>query len=125
MDVFGLTISQGALGNMFQRASPLFAEQKTALRCAPAVASDETGVRIEGVNHNFAYPPCASHARADIGSSSMKVCKVRSVWIRPPPDIAFIANGSFREVAMQHWGDAPISALGRACFRICEQQAEH
>lgn len=53
-DVFGLTISQGALGNMFRRASPLFAEQKTviqkALRCAPAVASDETGVRIEGVN---------------------------------------------------------------------------
>lgn len=53
-DVFGLTISQGALGNMFQRASPLFVEQKTviqtSLRCAPAVASDETGVRIEGVN---------------------------------------------------------------------------
>lgn len=53
-DVFALTISQGALGIKFHRASPLFAEQKaviqTALRCAPAVASDETGVRIEGVN---------------------------------------------------------------------------
>ena len=53
-DVFGLTISQGALGNMFQRASGLFARAKSdiqgRLRRARAVASDETGVRIEGVN---------------------------------------------------------------------------
>ena len=53
-DVFCLTISQGALGNLFQRASQAFAENKkqiqTRLRRAKAVASDETGVRIEGVN---------------------------------------------------------------------------
>ena len=53
-DVFGLTISQGALGNMFRRASPAFGAKKAAilarLRTAEAVASDETGVRIEGVN---------------------------------------------------------------------------
>ncbi|MCP4331673.1 MAG: IS66 family transposase [Gammaproteobacteria bacterium] len=53
-DVCGLKISQGALGNMFQRGSAAFAAQKadilTRLRQAKAVASDETGVRIEGVN---------------------------------------------------------------------------
>lgn len=53
-DVFGLTISQGALGNMFRRASTAFSEHKaliqTRLQSASAVASDETGVRIEGVN---------------------------------------------------------------------------
>jgi transposase len=53
-DVFGLTISQGALGNMFRRAQAAFGAKKDAilarLRTADAVASDETGVRIEGVN---------------------------------------------------------------------------
>ena len=53
-DVFGLTISQGALGNMFGRAQAAFEAKKAAilarLRTARAVASDETGVRIEGVN---------------------------------------------------------------------------
>jgi transposase len=53
-DVFGLTISQGALGNMFGRARATFDAKKAAilarLRTADAVASDETGVRIEGVN---------------------------------------------------------------------------
>ena len=53
-DVFGLRISQGALGNMFRRAHAAFGAKKAAtlarLRQADAVASDETGVRIEGVN---------------------------------------------------------------------------
>jgi len=53
-DVFGLTISQGALGNMFGRAQAAFDAKKAVilarLRTARAVASDETGVRIEGVN---------------------------------------------------------------------------
>lgn len=53
-DVFGLTISQGALGNMFARGGKAFEAEKAGIRArlrqAPAVASDETGVRIEGVN---------------------------------------------------------------------------
>jgi len=53
-DVFGLTISQGALMNLFARGARLFAAKKAGilarLRSAQAVASDETGVRIEGVN---------------------------------------------------------------------------
>ena len=53
-DVFGLSVSQGALGNMFARAKPLFAAKKdqavAVLRQASSVASDETGVRIGGLN---------------------------------------------------------------------------
>jgi transposase len=54
VDVFGLTISQGGRGNIFSRAQATFHEKKAAilarLRIAEAMASDETGVRIEGVN---------------------------------------------------------------------------
>ena len=53
-DVFGLKISQGGLGALLRRSQPPFAAEKAAilqrLRQADAVASDETGVRIEGVS---------------------------------------------------------------------------
>ena len=53
-DVFGLEISQGALTNMLARTGEAFkarkAEAVAALRKARCVASDETGMRIEGVN---------------------------------------------------------------------------
>lgn len=52
-DLFGLTISQGGLMNLFLRMAPAFdAKRKQALvvlRQAKVVASDETGMRIEGV----------------------------------------------------------------------------
>ena len=53
-DLFGLVISQGALMNMFKRSARPFAAKaglaKALLRQAKIVASDETGVRIEGTN---------------------------------------------------------------------------
>ena len=53
-DVFGLKISQGGLANLLSRSSKAFeAEHEeilARLRQAEAVASDETGMRIEGVN---------------------------------------------------------------------------
>jgi transposase len=54
LDLFGLTISQGGLMNLFSRMAPAFDEKRKqalgALRAAEVVASDETGMRIEGVN---------------------------------------------------------------------------
>jgi transposase len=54
LDLFGLRISQGALMNMFSRTARAFDAKKeqglAVLRQAACVASDETGVRIEGVN---------------------------------------------------------------------------
>ena len=53
-DAFGLAVSEGALMNMFIRCHARFnieAEKaKAVLRAARVVASDETGVRIEGTN---------------------------------------------------------------------------
>ena len=53
-DLFGLTVSEGALMNMFKRTKTAFearrAEALAALRRARFVSCDETGARIEGVN---------------------------------------------------------------------------
>jgi len=53
-DLFGLPISQGGLMNMLRRAQGCFQAGReravAALRRAKVVASDETGVRIEGSN---------------------------------------------------------------------------
>jgi transposase len=53
-DLFGLRLSQGGLMNVLRRAQGCCAEGRDAalarLRRAPVVASDETGVRIEGAN---------------------------------------------------------------------------
>ncbi len=53
-DLFGVKISQGALVNMLKRSHSPFAVRKTAiikdLRRTDMVASDETGIRIEGLN---------------------------------------------------------------------------
>ena len=53
-ELFGLTISQGGLMNMLRRAQGRFQAGRdaavSALRRATVVASDETGVRIEGAN---------------------------------------------------------------------------
>jgi transposase len=54
LDLFGLTISQGGLMNLLRRAQGSFEAGReaavAALRRADVVASDETGVRIEGAN---------------------------------------------------------------------------
>jgi transposase len=53
-DAFGLCVSEGALMNMFIRSHAKFKAEaekaKAILRAARVVASDETGVRIEGTN---------------------------------------------------------------------------
>src|SRR5215218_10338270 len=53
-DLFGLRVSQGGLMNLLRRAQGRFVAGRSravaALRQAAVVASDETGVRIEGAN---------------------------------------------------------------------------
>jgi transposase len=53
-DLFGLTVSQGGLMTMLRRAQGAFVAERNkaiaALRQARVIASDETGVRIEGSN---------------------------------------------------------------------------
>ena len=70
-DVFGLKISQGGLGNVLRRSKPALDAEKAVIlqqvRQAKAVASDETGVRIEGVNAQhwvFRTPDAVLHETA-------------------------------------------------------------
>src|ERR687886_831502 len=64
-DLFGLHLSQGGLMNLLRRAQGCFAGGRThaiaALRRAEMVASDETGVRIEGSNA-YHWVFCSSEA---------------------------------------------------------------
>ena len=70
-DIFGLKISQGGLGNVLRRSKPALDAEKALIlqnvRQADAVASDETGVRIEGVNAQhwvFRTPNAVLHETA-------------------------------------------------------------
>jgi transposase len=63
--LFGVAISQGGLMNMLRRAQRMFAAKRddavAVLRRADVVASDETGVRIEGSN-SFHWVFCCADA---------------------------------------------------------------
>ena len=91
-DLFGLTLSQGALMNMFRRAAPVFAAGRddalAALRRADVVACDETGVRIEGCN-SYQWVFCSDEAIVHTAQFSRAAQVVRdtmgghrpAVWI--------------------------------------------
>jgi transposase len=81
-DVFGLAISEGGLMNRMKRAAKAFAPGAEAalarLRQAQSIASDETGVRIEGRNAYhwvFASAQAVVH-RAAMGRGSQVVREV-------------------------------------------------
>jgi transposase len=91
-DAFGLDVSEGALMNMFIRSHARFkveAEKaKAILRAAKVVASDETGVRIEGTNSYHwvfhckdavVHQPDASRAARVV--TDMMAGHIPAVWI--------------------------------------------
>jgi transposase len=91
-DAFGLAVSEGALMNMFIRSHPRFKieadKAKAILRAARVVASDETGVRIEGTNSYHwvfhckdavVHQPDYSRAARVVGE--MMDGRVPEVWI--------------------------------------------
>src|SRR5271168_3894286 len=90
--VLGLSVSEGALMNMFVRSHPAFeveAEKALAvLRQARVVASDETGVRIEGTNSYHWVFHCkdavvhqADYSRAARVVDEMMAGHVPEVWV--------------------------------------------
>jgi transposase len=77
-DLFGLTVSQGGLMNLLRRAHGHFqaprGEAVAMLRRAKIVASDETGVRIEGTNAYhwvFRSPDAVVHQAAPTRGASV------------------------------------------------------
>lgn len=82
-DLFGLTICQGGLVNMLRRSQAAFVGERDAaiavLRQARVIASDETGVRIEGSNayqwvfrcsQAVVHRAATSHLRRLMGNSN-------------------------------------------------------
>ena len=88
--MFGLDISQGAQMNMFKRAAPIFAAKRddafVALRRAPVVACDETGMRIEGCN-GYQWVFCAPDAVVHTAAFSRAAQIVRDTMAGHQPDV--------------------------------------
>ena len=91
-DAFGLSVSEGALMNMFIRSHVRFKVEadraKAILRAAKVVASDETGVRIEGTNSYHWVFHCKDavvhqpdYSRAARVVNDMMAGHVPDVWI--------------------------------------------
>ena len=75
-DLFGLTISEGAIANMIARAAKPFAAAAETIaatvRAAPVIHSDETSARVEGKTHWQWVFGCASAAAHIIAPSRGK-----------------------------------------------------
>lgn len=91
-DVFGLTISEGALMNIFIRSRASFEVEadkaRDILRQAKVIASDETGVRIEGTNSYHWVFHCKDavvhqpdYSRAGRVAEEMMEGHIPEVWI--------------------------------------------
>jgi transposase len=91
-DLFGLTLSQGGLMNLLRRAQERFRPGReaavSALRQAAVVASDETGVRIEGSNaYHWVFRSAetvvhrASPTRGAVVGRAMMDGRRPAVWI--------------------------------------------
>jgi transposase len=54
-DLFGLPLSQGAIGNLLARAGERLGPRVSAIReqvrASPVIGSDETSARVHGQNH--------------------------------------------------------------------------
>ena len=81
-DLFGLTLSQGGLMNLLRRAQGRFVEGRdaavSALRRAAVVASDETGVRIEGSNA-YHWVFCSDAAVVHHAAPTRAACVVHAM----------------------------------------------
>src|SRR5215210_7000262 len=89
-DLFGLTLSQGGLMNLLQRTQGRFAEGRAkavaALRQAAVVASDETGVRIEGSNA-YHWVFCCAEAVVHHASPTRGAIVVRTMMDGHRPEV--------------------------------------
>src|SRR5215210_2038922 len=89
-DLFGLTISQGGLMNMLRRAQGAFGAERdkavAALRQAKVIASDETGVRIEGSNA-YHWVFCCSEAVVHQAAPTRGAAVVRTVMDGHRPEV--------------------------------------
>src|SRR5215203_7387368 len=121
-DLFGLTISQGGLMNLLRRAQGRFEGGQvsaiSALRQAEVVASDETGVRIEGSNAYhwvFHSPQAVVHHASPTRAASV----VREMMEGHRPAVWLSDRSTARAWARGGSPDLP-GAFG-AGYRLCRR----
>jgi transposase len=89
-DLFGLSLSQGGLMNLLRRAQGRFRtgreEAVSALRRAAVVASDETGVRIEGCN-TYHWVFCSAEAVVHHAAPSRAAAVVHQMMDGHRPEV--------------------------------------
>ena len=108
--LFGLAISQGGLMNMLRRAQRTFATKRddavAVLRQADVIASDETGVRIEGSN-SFHWVFCCADAVVHQASPTRGAVVIRDMMDGHRPAVWL----SDRYCAQQGHADAQQTCL--------------
>ena len=111
-DLFGLKLSQGGLMNLLRRAQGHFRPRRevavSTLRRATVVASDETGVRIEGSNA-FQWVFHSADAVVHTASPTRSAVVVREIMDGHRPSVRF----SDRYTAQQRHAAAHQTCLAR------------
>lgn len=114
-DLFGIKISQGALANMLKRSHTPFATKKAAiikdLHRADMVASDETGIRIEGLN-GYHWVFMSSTAIVHEAQLSRAAQVVRDVMGDHRPDI-WLSDGYSAQQGHGHHHQTCLAHLAR------------
>lgn len=114
-DLFGIQISQGALNNMLKRSHRPFEAEKSAiikeLRRANMVASDETGIRIEGLNgYHWVFMSSAAIVHEAQLSRGSQV--VRDVMGDHRPDV-WVSDGYSAQQGHGHHHQTCLAHLAR------------
>ncbi|SMD12134.1 zinc-finger binding domain of transposase IS66 [Fulvimarina manganoxydans] len=116
-DLFRLSISQGGLMNMLRRAQTRLAQGRddaiSALRQAKVVASDETGVRIEGTNA-YQWVFCSAEAVVHRAAMTRGAVAIRETMNGHRPKVWC----SDRYSAQQHHADAQQTRLAHLARAI-------
>ena len=114
-DLFGVKISQGALANMLKRSHQPFAARKTTiikdLRHADVVASDETGIRIEGLN-GYHWVFMSNRAIVHEAQLSRAAQVVRDVMGDHRPNI-WLSDGYSAQQGHGHYHQTCLAHLAR------------
>jgi transposase len=126
-DLFGLTLSQGALMNMFRRAAPVFAAGRdsalAALRRADVVACDETGVRIEGGNA-YQWVFCSDEAIVHTADFTRAGQVVRDTMNGHQPDV-WISDRYTAQWPTAPDVSRPSRPKGPLCCRTWQRSDRH
>ena len=126
-EVFGVRVSQGALANMLRRSQQPFEAAKLEiidnLRQADMVASDETGIRIEGSN-GYHWVFMSNRAVVHEAQHSRAAQVVRDIMGDHRPKI-WLSDGYSAQQKHGHYHQTCLAHLARDIAYGVENSAEY